>query len=690
MNNRIIKTQLLLKKFSTSPFVLGGIIGLSIIILVYEWQTKNWLGNVLFVLFLALFIFYKKQSLSNEAHLQALLDNISDAIITIDSKGSVMTVNNGVEAMFGYRPSELLGNNIKRLMPEPYNSIHDSYLSNYMKTGEAHVIGQTRKVQALRRNGETFDVELWVYQLEDTTEKRFMGVIRDISERQHVDRIKTEFISTVSHELRTPLTSIRGSLGMLKSGILGEFPEKASRMVELAHNNTERLINLVNDILDAEKIQAGKMELKFAKLSLTALVKESIEANENYASNNQVTLKLEDNLNDFYVYADEQRLQQVMANLISNAAKYSLKQGLVSINIEKHNLLIRVSISDNGEGIPEKYRSKIFQKFSQADSSDTRQKGGTGLGLNITKAIVENHGGHIDYTSVEGQGSCFFFELTEYQGESVVITPENDEFIQALGDKLGIDKQTTNRGHILVLEDEKDIANLLALLLEQQNFKVTTCSNTQQAKQLINSENFDAVTVDIRLPGQDGLSFIKEIRAQETEVCLPMIIISAEAELNKSKTTSALRIVDWLDKPIDTEKLAKAMRDAISKPEQKEISTILYVEDNSDLIEMMSSLLGDKAKLVHAPNLQTAKHKIETENFDLMLLDVELPDGNGLELIALMNQYNPLTPVIIFSAQSLDKVIVEQVNAALVKSLVSNEELIEVIKSFINPIELEK
>ncbi len=643
------------------------------IILIYGWQNNSWLESALLILLFAAFLFYRKQSLSHETHLHALLDNISDAIITIDSKGSMLSFNSTVEHMFGYRPAELLGKNIKILMPSPYKEMHDSYLSNYLKTKESHVLGQTREITALRRNGEVFDIELWVHQLNFNDEIQFMGVIRDTSERKHADRIKTEFISTVSHELRTPLTSIKGALGMLKSGVLGEVPEKANHMIELAHNNTERLINLVNDILDVEKIQAGKIDLHLDSINITNLVKQSIESNEPYAKSCNVSLQFHNNCPDFQVYADNNRLQQVMANLISNAAKFSPDNSVVSIDITKHADLVRVSVSDNGLGIPEKYRNKIFQKFSQVDSTDSRQQSGTGLGLNITKAIIDQHGGHINYTTEEGKGSTFFFELVEYHPE-----PEDtsDKSTQASGTPAD---EIKTQGHILVLEDEKDIANLLSLIIEQQNFKVTTCSNTIEAKKLLETTHFDAMTVDIRLPNQDGLSFIQEIRAKETHTCLPIIIISAEANINKTNNTSALRIIDWIDKPIDNKRLTKALYQCLKKSPNHP-STILHIEDNKDLIEMMSGLLENKAKLIHATNLQSAIEKIKSDNFDLVILDIGLPDGNGLDLIPIINKQKPLTPILIFSAQSVEPSILKQVDAALIKSNVTNDELIARIK----------
>jgi len=676
MKQKIIKTAAFL---SNSSIILSVGTLVSGLLLINIWQNNNWLEGFLLLLVLSLFFVDRQKNISTEAYLHDLLDNISDTIITIDAQGMILSFNNTVEDMFGYHASELIGQNIKILMPSPYAEMHDSYLANFQKTGVTHIIGQTREVEALRKNGETFAVELWVHKLKIKDKIQFMGIIRDISERQYVDRMKTEFISTVSHELRTPLTSIRGSLGMLKSGVLGEFPPKADRMIDLAHNNTERLINLVNDILDVEKIQAGKMELKFAELNITELVQQSIAANKAYADSYHIKLEILPDIPDFLVYADANRLQQVMANLISNAAKFSPEQGRVIINIEKKGAFIRTSISDQGLGIPEAYRSKLFQKFSQVDSSDTRQKGGTGLGLNITKAIIEHHGGHIDYTTEENIGSTFFFDLLEYQPKTE--TPTSTTITEVT---THLSQKIKHNGHILVLEDDPDIAQLLFLLLEQQGFKVTTCATTKIAKQLLQQTHFDAMTVDIHLPDQDGLSFIQEFRTQETGSYLPMIIISATAEFNKTSSASALSIIDWIEKPIDTSRLNKALQQAMKKNDAP--IRILYIEDNQDLIEMITELLGENTHLIHALTLQSAQDKIKNTYFDLIILDIGLPDGSGLDLLPLINQHKPLIPVIIFSAQAVAPDILQQVDAALVKSQVSNEQLVSKIKELTSPL----
>jgi PAS domain S-box-containing protein len=606
-----------------------------------------------------------------------ILDNISDAIVTIDAKGIIHTMNSTVEDMFGYSTSELIGANVNILMNAPYHELHDSYISNYLRTGQTKVIGQSRELEAQRKNGEIFEIELFVHDIGVDEEHRFLGIIRDISERKHMDRVKSEFVSTVSHELRTPLTSIKGALGMINSGVLGLLPDKAKRMVELAHNNTERLILLVNDLLDMEKIQAGKIDLKMEKVNLTALVKESIAMNQTYASNLKVKLILEESPADYFVEADYSRMLQVMANLISNAAKYSPADDVVKITVKSDETTIQVSVTDNGLGIPPEYHSKIFQKFSQLDASDKRQKGGTGLGLNITKAIVEHHGGRIDFVTQVNKGATFFFTLPAWQP-----TP-NSEYAAAIkADSNSFLPRKNTAGHVLVLEDEPDIAKLLALMLEHQNFSVTTCGTAKQAKQLLATQKFSLMTVDIRLPDQDGLSLVRELRGNPDTHQLPIIIVSAEAGLaQKNNVTAGLRVIDWIEKPIDQQRLLNSVHSSLKISDRP--SKILYVEDDADLTQMMETLLGDTMTVVSADTLCKAKRLLKEENFDLVILDVGLPDGTGLEILPLLKEQLSLIPVIIFSGENITAEVVNRVDAALIKSQVNNDELVKTIKKLL-------
>jgi signal transduction histidine kinase/CHASE1-domain containing sensor protein len=238
-----------------------------------------------------------------------------------------------------------------------------------------------------------------------------LSFVRDITETRQADRLKREFISVVSHELRTPLTSIRGSIGLVAHGAAGKLPEKAKELLQVAYRNTERLSLLINDILDIEKIESGRLSLDMQVHSLRGLVEQALAANAGYAQSCGVRLELDPAAPDPLVRADANRLLQVMANLLSNAAKFSPAGAAVEIGIEHEAGRARVTVRDYGPGISAEFQPRMFQKFSQADGSDTRSKPGTGLGLAISKALVEQMHGSIGYETDAGVGTRFYFDL---------------------------------------------------------------------------------------------------------------------------------------------------------------------------------------------------------------------------------------------------------------------------------------
>ena len=240
-------------------------------------------------------------------------------------------------------------------------------------------------------------------------------LVSEIAERKLAEKVKQEFISTVSHELRTPLTSIKGSLRLIQSGKLGKLSDQMQSMLDISCNNSERLILLINDILDVEKIEAGKMSFNLKPTNISLLIKEALQANKGYGEEFGVTFICSNCDEDITANGDVDRLMQVMSNLMSNAAKFSPDGGQVELSAtshgQKNDQKICIAVKDYGPGIPQDFRDNIFNKFTQADASDSRQRGGTGLGLSITKSIVEHHGGTIGFESEVGKGSTFFIEI---------------------------------------------------------------------------------------------------------------------------------------------------------------------------------------------------------------------------------------------------------------------------------------
>ena len=288
-----------------------------------------------------------------------------------------------------------------------------------------------REMQKLRLGGTTIDFEnrfrtkdgeyRWLSWASVSLPARGLiyAVARDIHERKKLERMKNDFISVVSHELRTPLTSIHGSLALILGGVAGEMPEKVRTLTQIAAKNSERLVRLVNDILDIEKIAQGTMLFRPARVDLMPLVEQSVDHNRAYAQQLDVELRIAAAV-QARIWADADRLQQVLANLLSNAAKHSPRGGGVDIRVQKDDGRVCVSVTDYGKGIPPEFQSRIFEKFAQADTTSTRQKGGTGLGLSISKAIIDRHGGRIWFETAPGVGTTFAFELPEWSEDDTL------------------------------------------------------------------------------------------------------------------------------------------------------------------------------------------------------------------------------------------------------------------------------
>lgn len=349
--------------------------------------------------------------LQEEAHYnQAILNSVVDSIITINKRGIICSANPATQSIFRCSHSQLLHKHVNYFLQEP----HASHVMEKIKNHTDQSLMNTKAdydIVGLRMDGTSFPLELQLSCINRGDEAIFIAVIRDISERKRLDRMKNDFISVVSHELRTPLTAIHASLRLLESGALGTFSDQAKEMLRIAQDNDKKLSLLINDLLDMDKLLAGKMQFDLKAQPIYPLVLQAIDNNSAYAQQYDVELELvtRDDLSE--VNVDGDRLQQVLSNLLSNAAKFSPAGSKVEIHIVRTEQALRVEIKDHGVGISPTEQKKLFEKFYQVDSSTTRQKGGTGLGLAISKELMEAMQGNIGVISEEGRGSCFYIEL---------------------------------------------------------------------------------------------------------------------------------------------------------------------------------------------------------------------------------------------------------------------------------------
>ncbi|WP_323795802.1 PAS domain S-box protein [Nisaea sp.] len=344
--------------------------------------------------------------------IRAILDTVVDAIITIDSNGVILTFNPAAERMFGIRRKDALGKNVSILMSGHHHTNHPRYIASYLTGHTKNVIGKNREFTAIKSDGTVFPIELAVGEMFVGTSLRFVGIIRDISERKELERIKREFISTVSHELKTPLTSITGALGLTRSGIIGPLTEKMHEVIDIAYRNSERLGVLVTDILDVEKIDAGQMSYDMQPSSIEQLISDCVVSMQPYSSKFGVSIKICGKAEDPNFTGDPNRITQVITNLISNGIKFSKSGQQVEIRSESTADTLTFSVRDHGEGIPEELQERIFTRFFRVDSADDRHSSGTGLGLSICQPIIEAHGGTISVESSPGAGSTFTVRIS--------------------------------------------------------------------------------------------------------------------------------------------------------------------------------------------------------------------------------------------------------------------------------------
>ncbi len=432
--------------------------------------------------------------------LDDLLESASDLVVRVDARGHILYANRAFRRATGRSAAELADSPFLELGPPELRETGRAVLERIMRGEEAGTFVSS----LLTKDGRRLAIEGSAsVRMEDGRAVEIQGIFRDITERRAVETMKNEFISTVSHELRTPLTSIRGALGLLEGGVMGELPTEAMEVVQIARTSTDRLVRLINDILDVEKMESGRMELKCRPLDVAGLVRATVEGFGS-AGPGEVAIEV-DVSEELTLQGDEDRLTQVLMNLVSNALKFSPPSGKVRVEVAATpSGGVRFSVQDQGPGIAPEALSKLFGRFQQLDGADTRRHEGTGLGLWISKAIIEQHGGTIGVESRVGEGSTFWFELPEGPRRDTQPPPSAVVLLVEAGGALA---------RVLVVEDDPSFREVLVRQLSALGLECVQAANGEQAVALARAAQPDLIILDVGLPRRDGFEVVATLRA---------------------------------------------------------------------------------------------------------------------------------------------------------------------------------
>jgi PAS domain S-box-containing protein len=452
---------------------------------------------------------------TSEETFRCAMENASIGMALVTPEGRFLKVNVALCELLGYDEAHLLANDFQSIT-HPDDLAADLQFVRQALAGEIDRYRMEKRYY--HKGGRTIWTLLSVSLARDRTgtPSYFVVQIQDISEQREIERVKGEFVSVVSHELRTPLTSIRGSLGLVLGTMSNDMPRNAARLLEIAHTNCERLVVLINDILDIDKIASGSMRFDMQRRSLAAMMRKSVQMTESYAHRFEARLEVRAAAQDAWIVVDEDRFAQVLLNLLSNASKFSPPDAVVMVDMRVAQGRARVSIADQGPGIPDDFRTRIFERFSQADSSINRRTGGTGLGLHISRQIVERMNGAIGFDTQLGSGSTFWveFPLAAEPGESAIAPAAS----RCVG------RQTPA---VLYVEQDAGLIEVLSAGLHDR-VQLVPAPTLRQAEALLRQREFAMVIADIQLPDASGFEVLDRLESLAGEGT-PVLILCNDA-----------------------------------------------------------------------------------------------------------------------------------------------------------------
>jgi PAS domain S-box-containing protein len=640
----------------------------------------------------------KKVKLSNqgikdqEELLRSTVNSLVDGYITIDPEGSILSVNVATENLFGYSSSELIGKNIKMLMPEPYQSEHDQYLKNYLSSGVAKIIGIGREVAGKRKNGSIFPLELAVSEAHVMGGSIFVGILRDISTRKKIERdlfiaindareakkiaekanqTKTEFLANMSHELRTPLNAIIGYSELILDEIEDANRELAEDIKKI-NTSGEYLLNLINQMLDISKVDSGKMDVYYETINIARFLAKMEDILGPLVSKNNNQIVIEAKNSPTSIESDYDKYQQIVINLISNATKFT-KNGKITLRIyegtgEDKGFLIS-EVEDTGAGISKDKLGVIFEEFTQEDSSTTRNYGGTGLGLSICKKFTNIMDGRLTVTSEKKKGSIFRLALPLEPVKPKTLKEPPSHNIQCIKGKGPL---------ILVIDDDAVARDLISRALSDMDYRIYEATNAIDGIKLAQEIKPDLIILDVVMPGKDGWSALTELKANTLTQNIPVVMMTMVSDHSHGFSLGAS---DYFVKPLNK----KRFTEVVEKHLKVKSGSVLIVDDDPIAREItVRTLRKAGLKTFEADNGIEALNVLDGPvKPNIIILDLMMPKMDGFELIGELKNRGIMNSIEIIvltgkTVESLDrKQLLKSVSRIVQKGNLSSSQLLD-------------
>ena len=605
-----------------------------------------------------------------EARYEGLLETLPDAIVMVNNTGQIVLINEQAETLFGYKKEELLGRPVEVLLPARFRECHVGHRTRYHDEPKIRTMGTGLDLFAIRKDGTEFPVAISLSPLKTNEGVFAMSAIRDITGRtqleealrqknnaleeqnrrvEEANRLKSQFLANMSHELRTPLNGIIGFAEIMHDGRVGPVSDQHKEYLSDILTSARHLLQLINDVLDLSKVEAGKMEFNPQLVNLQIVVQEVREIVRTLAANKRIEVGSEIDSALSAIDADPRSLKQILYNYLSNALKFTPEGGRVTIRGKVEDAeRFRLEVEDNGIGISASDTDRLFVEFQQLDSSAAKKYSGTGLGLALTRKIVEAQGGSVGVNSTPGKGSIFY-----------AVLPRAFRLMGELLEEKQSGRLADGAPVVLVVEDDANDRVWIARALRKTGYGVETVATGSEALIRCREQRFDAITLDIMLPDMSGRAVLEKLRERGLNQETPVVVVTVLAQKG---IVAGYQVVDILAKPVSEGEIVEALERCSIAPSSRR--PVLVIDDDASALKVADQALRQLGfRPVCRQDVASALKAASTEHPAAVVLDLMMPEMNGFEFLKRFRKSRSgrRTPVIVWT----DKDLSENERAAL-------------------------